>query len=75
MATITIRKIPDETVKVIKEVAARNGRSMEEELRSFLKGNYLTYPKLLAAIKETRSHQKRAATAEEIDTWRRIGRP
>ncbi|MBT1164935.1 FitA-like ribbon-helix-helix domain-containing protein [Bifidobacterium felsineum] len=36
MATLTIRKIPDEQIHQLKEVAEKNNRSMESQVRSIL---------------------------------------
>ena len=36
MATLTIRKIPDEQIQQLKEVAEKNNRSMESQVRSIL---------------------------------------
>jgi antitoxin FitA len=36
MASITIRKLPDEVKQDLREKAARNGRSLEEEVRQAL---------------------------------------
>lgn len=36
MASITIRKLPDDVKQELREVAARNGRSLEEEARRAL---------------------------------------
>jgi len=38
MATLTIRNLPDETRRALKERAARNDRSMEAEVREILQG-------------------------------------
>jgi plasmid stability protein len=38
MASITIRKLPEETKRKLKIRAAENGRSMEQEAREILKG-------------------------------------
>ncbi|TAN21312.1 MAG: hypothetical protein EPN33_11840 [Acidobacteria bacterium] len=75
MATITIRNLPDETVKEMKEAARRNGTSMEQEARACLQERYRDRDALLRAIAESRRHQVRAPTAEEIDAWKRVGRP
>lgn len=75
MATITIRNLPDETVKEIKETARRNGTSMEREARECLQERFRDRDTLLRAIAETRRHLKRPITADEIDRWRRTGRP
>ena len=36
MATLTIRKIPDEQIQQLKEVAEKNNRSIESQVRSIL---------------------------------------
>ncbi len=36
MASLTIRKLPDDVKQDLREVAARNGRSLEEEARRAL---------------------------------------
>ena len=36
MASITIRKLPDDVKQDLREIAARNGRSLEEEARRAL---------------------------------------
>jgi plasmid stability protein len=36
MATLTIRKLPDDVQKKLREIAAANGRSMEAEARAVL---------------------------------------
>lgn len=36
MATLTIRKIPDEQIQQLKEAAEKNNRSMESQVRSIL---------------------------------------
>jgi plasmid stability protein len=38
MASITIRKLPEETKRKLKVRAAEHGRSMEQEAREILKG-------------------------------------
>ncbi len=41
MATLTIRKIPDEQIQQLKEVAEKNNRSMESQVRSILEECWL----------------------------------
>ena len=54
MASITIRKLPEETKRKLKIRAAEHGRSMEQEAREILKGALQRprreQPKDLAAI-------------------------
>lgn len=75
MATITIRNLPDQTIEAIKEAAAGNGRSMEEELRSFLRSNYLNRPEMIRAVENSWREQARPTKPEEIEAWKRMGRP
>lgn len=74
MATITIRNLPDETVQEIKETARRNGTSMEQEARACLQERFRDRDALLRAIAESRRHQKRPVTPEEIESWIQEGR-
>jgi len=39
MASITIRRLPESTKRRLRMRAARNGRSMEQELRELLEGH------------------------------------
>ncbi|MCH3973743.1 MULTISPECIES: FitA-like ribbon-helix-helix domain-containing protein [Bifidobacterium] len=46
MATLTLRKVPDECVAVLKQAAQDNNRSMESEVRSVLEeytAQYITH--------------------------------
>lgn len=43
MATITLRKVPDECVAVLKQAAQDNNRSMEAEIRSVLEEHTAQY--------------------------------
>lgn len=74
MATITIRNLPDETVKEMKEAARRNGTSMEQEARACLEANFPDRVATLRAIAEIRSHQIRPISAQEIEAWIQEGR-
>lgn len=73
MATITIRNLPDDLVKRIKAAAARNGSSMEQEVRELLRQHYPSRSEIWARVRE-RSAQFPPTTAEEIDAWIESGR-
>lgn len=75
MPTLTIRNLPEDLVARIKSAAARNRRSMEQEVREALARDYRNRAELLAEIERMTRDQKRPTTAEEIDRWRREGRP
>jgi plasmid stability protein len=73
MATLTIRNLPKDLVERIKDVAARNGRSMESELRDFLLQRYVTRQQVLEEIRN-RPPGFPSATAREIRRWIETGR-
>jgi len=73
MATLTIRNVPEDLVERIKDVAARNGRSMESELRDFLLQRYVTRQQVLEEIRN-RPPGFPSATAREIRRWIEKGR-
>jgi plasmid stability protein len=64
MATLTIRNVPDETHQALRMRAARNGRSVEEEVRRILaeqaSAEILRNPKspeeIAAAVKKLQNH-------------------
>ncbi len=74
MATITIRNIPDDLVKRIKEVARSRGYSMEQELRELLKVRYASRSQILARARE-RWEKLPSVGPEEISGWKEEGRP
>jgi plasmid stability protein len=74
MATITIRNIPDEVVEMIKNRARRNGRSMEQEVRSILSGVAHDRERARKRIESLWRKQKRSIPREEIDAWLRKAR-
>ncbi len=73
MATITIRKLPEDLVKRIKAVAASNNRSMESEVRELLRDRYLSRQEVLKRIRE-RPPGFPSVTAREIRRWIKAGR-
>ncbi|MEP9376866.1 hypothetical protein ABLE91_09150 [Aquabacter sp. CN5-332] len=50
MAQVLIRNIPEETIKVFKERAKRNGHSLEQEIRNLLEKNRPYTPEERVAV-------------------------
>jgi plasmid stability protein len=68
MATLTVRNLPDDVVKRLKEVAARNKRSMEQEVRELLQERFATRAEVLKRVRASwRTLPK--TTAEEVNRW------
>ena len=74
MATITVRNIPDEVIKMIKNRARRNRRSMEQEVRSILSGVVHDRERAMKRIESLWRRQNRPIPREEIDAWLRRAR-
>jgi plasmid stability protein len=75
MATLTIRNVKPETVQSLKKLAASNQRSMEQEVRNLLEGHVGDRLSAIEQIEAGWKDLKRRPTAEEIDSWKRMGRP
>jgi plasmid stability protein len=73
MATLTIRRVPEAIVARLKAVAARHGRSMEEELRDLLVQRYTQREALLQDIRD-RWPALPPSSGDEIDAWIETGR-
>ena len=74
MATLTIRNLSEDLVDRLKEAAARQSRSMEQEVRELLEQRYVPRHEVLRRIHERWEAQPKAS-AEEIHSWIREGRP
>ena len=74
MATITVRNLSNDLIERIKAAAARNGHSMEQEIREMLQQRYLDRREILQRIR-TRWDQASAPTAEEVKAWIKADRP
>jgi len=68
MATLTIRNLPTDLVDRLKKVAARNGRSMEQEVRELLLDRYPDRDELWRRIDERRKDLPEATT-EQVQAW------
>jgi plasmid stability protein len=74
MATLTIRNLPDDVAEALRELAARNGRSMEEQVRRILTEQVMDRRLALAQIDELIAQQTRPTTPEEVDAGIELGR-
>lgn len=86
MATLTIRNLPDELHRELKERAKRNRRSLNQEVIAELadasgavmegdaERKRVRAEEMIGMVKELRSRMKRFMTAEEIDAAIREGR-
>jgi hypothetical protein len=74
MATLTIRNLSPETVSSLKELARRNRRSMEQEVRQILELHAGDRLSALAQIERLWASQTRQTSPEEIESWIREGR-
>jgi plasmid stability protein len=74
MATLTIRNLPDEVADRLRQLASRNGYSMEEQVRRLLTERVMDRASALEQIERAVARQSRPTTAEEIDAALENGR-
>ncbi len=74
MPTLTIRNVPERTVKSLKTLARRNGHSMEQELRDLLESSVNERAAVLEQIEAGWATQTRRPRADEVDGWITAGR-
>jgi plasmid stability protein len=67
MATLTIRNVPEHVAEALRALAARNGWSMEEQVRRLLAEQVVDRMSALERIDEVIARQQRPTRAEEID--------
>ena len=75
MATLTIRKLSDDLIMKLKELARRNNRSMEQEVRSILEEITADRISMLKQIEAAWKTQRKRPSAEEINNWIHESRP
>jgi plasmid stability protein len=75
MATLTIRNLAPKVVRALKAQAARNRRSMEQEVRELLESQVADRVSAIEQISRAWAAQKRAPSAAEVESWIRDGRP
>ena len=74
MATLTIRNVPQRTVRRLKALAKRQNVSMEQAVRILLEEHTGERSAVLEQIESSWERQARRPTAEEIDAWIAVGR-
>ena len=74
MATLTIRNLAPKVVRALKAQAARNRRSMEQEVRELLESQVADRASVIEQISRSWAAQKRAPSADEVEAWIREGR-
>lgn len=74
MGAITIRNLPDDLVDRLKEAAEAQNRSMEQEVRELLEQRYAPKGEVLSRVRD-RWEELPETAPEEVDRWRKDGRP
>jgi plasmid stability protein len=74
MATLTIRNLPPDAVKRLKERAKRNGRSMEQEAREILGQRLATRSELLSEMRSRWADIAAPPSASDVKEWIDAGR-
>jgi plasmid stability protein len=74
VATLTIRNVPQRTVRRLKALAKRQNVSMEQAVRELLEERAGERAAVLEQIESSWERQTRRPTAEEIDSWIEVGR-
>ncbi|HVV49962.1 MAG TPA: hypothetical protein VHO06_09905 [Polyangia bacterium] len=69
MATPTIRNLAPEAMRALKARAARNGRSMEQEVRELIDSPVADRSSAVEQISRAWATQKRVPSAKEIGAW------
>jgi plasmid stability protein len=75
MATLTIRNLAPKVVRALKAQAARNRRSMEQEVRELLESQVADRTSAIEQISRSWGAQNRVPSADEVESWIREGRP
>jgi len=73
MPTLTIRNVPPRLVKMLKALARRNGRSMEQEVRDLLEESVGERQSVIQQIERGWRDQARRPEPGEIDAWIQTG--
>jgi plasmid stability protein len=74
MATLTIRNLAPKVVRALKVQAARNRRSMEQEVRELIESQVADRTSAIEQISRSWSSQKRVPSADEVESWIGEGR-
>ena len=75
MSTLTVRKVPEPVMKSLKELAARNRRSVEEQVRQLLAETVADRFAACELIEVAWTRQARPTQRAEIAAWLSLSRP
>lgn len=75
MATLTIRNLPPDLVRSLKELAQRHRRSMEQEVRELIELHVGDRLSAISQIESSWGALKNAPSPDEIEAWIKTGRP
>ena len=75
MPTITVRNVPEAVVLALKDLAKRNRRSMEQEVRRLLESVVEDRLSACRQIEESWERQEFPTTRDQVDTWLAGSRP
>jgi plasmid stability protein len=74
MPTLTIRNLSPKTVRSLKQLAERNHRSMEQEVRDLIAAHVGDRLSAIEQIEAAWKRQRRSPTPQEVDEWIATGR-
>ncbi len=74
LPTLTIRNVPEKVTRTLKSLAAKNQRSMEQEIRDILEEHAGDRMSAIRQIEQSWRRQLRRPKASEVDAWKRAGR-
>jgi len=69
MATITIRNLPNNVVKALKEVAKSHHRSMEQEVRTIISNYVIDRITAMKRIEALWKENRRRISLDETEEW------
>ena len=75
MPTITVRNVPDAVAAALRELARRNGCSMEQEVRNLLAEVAVDRAAACDLIEAAWQRQDRPTNTEEMEEWLSASRP
>ncbi len=74
MATITVRNLPDNVVRLLKSIAKSRGVSMEQEARNILTSSIVDRSEIIRMIEESWKQHKKPISRKDADTAIKISR-
>jgi hypothetical protein len=75
MATLTIRNLPPDLVRSLKELAQLHHRSMEQEVRELIELHVGDRLSAISQIESSWGSPAHSPSPDEIEAWIKMGRP